>query len=139
MSGCFIYPIKFLCIESSLELFKCCQNETLDIANSLVAYSLGENLLQWFKIWEMDNSYNSSTILNFSIACILIIISSKIFTKFKNLFREKILVFSFLSLCSLVLLINAPDFRFAIGIILSISFYLPISRTATYRKKFSII
>lgn len=136
MSGCFIYPVKFLCIEAlPWHYSNVVKNETLDIANSLVAYSLGENLLQWFKIWEMDNSYNSSTILNFSIACILIIISSKIFTKFKNLFREKILVFSFLSLCSLVWLINAPDFRFAIGIILSISFYLPISRTATYRKK----
>ena len=90
MSGCFIYPVKFLCIEAlPWHYSNVVKNETLDIANSLVAYSLGGNLLQWFKIWEMDNSYNSSTILNFSIACILIIISSKIFTKFKNLFREK--------------------------------------------------
>lgn len=135
-SGCFIYPVKFLCIEAlPWHYSNVVKNETLDIANSLVAYMIGENIFQWFKIWEKDNSYNSSTILNFSMACILIIISSKTIAKFKNLFREKIFIFSFLSLCSLVWLTNAPDFRFAIGIILSISFFLPISRAAEYRKK----
>ena len=136
MSGCFIYPVKFLCIEALPWHYSIIvKNETLDITNSLVAYNLGENIFQWFKIWENDNYYNASTILNFFITCILIIISSKTLTKFKNLFREKFFIFSFLLICSLVWLTNAPDFRFAIGIVLSISFFLPISKTAIYRKK----
>ncbi len=136
ISGCFIYPIKFLCIESlPWNYVDIVNNETLDIANSLVAYSLGENIFQWFKIWDFDNNYNSSTIVNFSISCVLIIISSKVFAKYKNLFKEKLFILIALSICSLVWLTNAPDFRFAIGIILSICFFLPISKIATYRRE----
>ena len=136
ISGCVIYPVKFLCIESlPWHYANIVKNETQDIANSLIAYSFGENLIQWFKTWEQDNIYNSSTFLNFLIASILIIITSRIFSICKNMFREKFFISIVLFFCFLVWLTNATDFRFAIGIILSISFLLPISRTALFRKK----
>ena len=121
VSGCIIFPVEATCIQDLIWYKSGYANEeTLNISNSLRSYVLFTNPFDWFDYWTNKNSYNLSTIKNLSFSIMLIYIFKKIFFSSK---KVNFLYFSFYLYAILLILFwtyTAPDFRFGIGIFITL-------------------
>lgn len=121
VSGCIIFPVEATCIQNLIWYESGYANEeTLNISNSLRSYVLFTNPFDWFDYWTNKNSYNLATIKNLSISILLIYIFKKIFFSSK---KVNFLYFSFYLYTFLLVFFwayTAPDFRFGIGIFMTV-------------------
>lgn len=129
LSGCGIFPIEILCIDN-LKWYQAgyANSITKDIGNSLRAYSLDQNVFDWYIEWSNKFFWNQSTMLNFIISISVLIIFIKLIGKNAQIINKGNFNLILINLLYFLFWIfTAPDFRFSIGFILSIIFLLGLT------------
>lgn len=129
LSGCGIFPIEILCIDN-LKWYQAgyANSITKDIGNSLRAYSLDQNVFDWYIEWSNKFFWNQSTMLNFIISISVLIIFIKLIGKNTQIINKGNFNLILINLLYFIFWIfTAPDFRFSIGFILSFIFLLGLT------------
>lgn len=129
LSGCGIFPIEILCIDN-LKWYQAgyANSITKDIGNSLRAYSLDQNVFDWYIEWSNKFFWNQSTMLNFIISISVLIIFIKLIGKNAQIINKGNFNLILINLLYFLFWIfTAPDFRFSIGFILSFIFLLGLT------------
>jgi hypothetical protein len=129
ISGCGIFPIEFLCIDK-LKWYESgyANSISTDIGRSLKAYNLNINFFDWYSDWSNKFYWNQSTLINFILSIVFLIIFIKLISKNSKLINSKSFYLIWLHLMYFIFWIfSAPDFRFSIGFILSIVFLIGLT------------
>jgi len=120
ISGCMFFPIEPTCL-NTLDWYQenYATNETNNIRNSLRAYDFQTNFYEWFLYWSDKNEYNNSTILNFIFSFLFVFIYKILF--YKSKLSIKYFLYTIYGVFLFIFWITtAPDFRFGIGIFMSL-------------------
>lgn len=129
LSGCGIFPIEILCIDN-LKWYQSgyANSITKDIGDSLRAYSLDQNVFDWYIEWSNKFYWNQSTMLNFIISIGVLIIFIKLIGKNSQIINTSNFNLILLNIFYFLFwILTAPDFRFSIGFILSLIFLLGLT------------
>ncbi len=117
LSSCFFFPVAISCMNTAWGNSRSAESftgHTLSFNNS---YSLGDNFFDWIQSW-FNWSQNSTTLLNFIVSLIAILIFSNLFIRgAKNKIKNITLVFIiYVILVYLAIwIMGSPDIRFFYG------------------------
>ena len=122
-SGCFLYPIKQLCVKtlpwSSVSGYSSASAESAGLSNFHIALTT-KNYQSWFNDWtskEVNLIVFKNFIITFSVILILLILNQFIFKEQKNRYLVTQLIYCLISIS--IWLITAPGIRMGVGLFLS--------------------
>lgn len=123
-TGCIYFPIEITCSKNLFWYEKGFANlEQETISNGLIAFSRDTSLFEWYQLWSGRFPFNYSTLLNFIYSFLFINLIVLLSVK-KNRIRSLDIYYFIFNLFLLFFwLVSAPNFRFGIGIFISIIYF----------------
>jgi hypothetical protein len=122
-SGCFMFPIKQLCVEtlpwSSVSGYSSASAESAGLSDFHIALTT-KNYQSWFNDWtskEINLIVLKNFIITFSVILILLIVNQFIFKEQKNRYLATQIFYCLISIS--IWLVTAPGIRMGVGLFLS--------------------
>ena len=125
ISSCLVFPVNFLCIEKfKWSLYGLANKEIDEISDIYNSFDFNESIFQWFVSWQKNSFYNFSTLKNFLIAFLILLILNILFCNYLLKVEEIYLKIIFSILLITYFIFTAPDTRFLIVVYTTIIYFL---------------
>lgn len=116
ISGCMFFPVEISCFES-LDWYvkKSASIEAESLASFHKSYQVGRNLIFWFEDW-LSKPINKTTIINFLISFVLILIFKRLYYIKVEKFQNYFFIYIYYLILVIFWFMTAPGIRLGLGV-----------------------